>query len=118
MIANAKSIVLPLVAHEGRGATLTDVDGNVFIDFTGGVGCLNIGHSHPRVVEAAQEQLGRFAHTDFTVVPYEPYVELAEKLIARAPFTRPGEGGVLQRRHRGCRERGQVRPARSPAGRP
>ena len=61
VIANAKSIVLPVVAQEGRGATLTDVDGNVFIDFTGGVGCLNTGHSHPRVVEAATEQLGRFA---------------------------------------------------------
>jgi 4-aminobutyrate aminotransferase/(S)-3-amino-2-methylpropionate transaminase len=86
VIANAKSIVLPIVAHEGRGATLTDVDGNTFIDFTGGVGCLNTGHSHPRVVEAATEQLARFAHTDFTVVPYEPYVELAERLLERAPF--------------------------------
>ena len=95
VIANAKSIVLPLVVHEGRGATLTDVDGNVFIDFTGGVGCLNTGHSHPRVVEAAQEQLGRFAHTDFTVVPYEPYVELAEKLIARAPFTGPAKAAFF-----------------------
>jgi hypothetical protein len=77
VIANAKSIVLPIVAYEGRGATITDVDGNVFLDFTGGVGCLNTGHAHPRVVEAATEQLARFAHTDFTVVPYEPYVELA-----------------------------------------
>lgn len=87
VIANAKSIVLPIVAHEGRGATITDVDGNVFLDFTGGVGCLNTGHAHPRVVEAATEQLARFAHTDFTVVPYEPYVELAERLLERAPFT-------------------------------
>jgi len=95
VIANAKSIVIPIVAHEGRGATLTDVDGNVFIDFTGGVGCLNTGHSHPRVVEAAQEQLGRFAHTDFTVVPYEPYVELAEKLLARAPFRGPAKAAFF-----------------------
>ncbi len=95
VIANAKSIVLPLVAYEGRGATLTDVDGNVFLDFTGGVGCLNTGHSHPRVVEAAQEQLGRFAHTDFTVVPYEPYVELAEKLLARAPFRGPAKAAFF-----------------------
>src|SRR5918995_2547460 len=95
VIANAKSILLPIVAQEGRGATLTDVDGNTFIDFTGGVGCLNTGHAHPRVVEAAQEQLGRFAHTDFTVVPYEPYVELAEKLIARAPFTGPAKAAFF-----------------------
>ena len=59
----------------GEGATLTDVDGNTFIDFTGGVGCLNVGHSHPQVVAAAQEQLARFSHTDFTIVPYEVYVD-------------------------------------------
>src|ERR1044071_7673028 len=56
---------------DGRGAILTDVDGNAFVDFTGGVGCLNVGHAHPHVVAAAQEQLARFAHTDFTIVPYE-----------------------------------------------
>jgi 4-aminobutyrate aminotransferase / (S)-3-amino-2-methylpropionate transaminase / 5-aminovalerate transaminase len=95
VIANAKSIVLPIVAHEGRGATLTDVDGNVFLDFTGGVGCLNTGHAHPRVVEAATEQLARFAHTDFTVVPYEPYVELAERLLERAPFTEPAKAAFF-----------------------
>src|SRR5829696_3008955 len=91
VIANAKSIVLPIVAHEGRGATVTDVDGNVFIDFTGGVGCLNVGHAHPRVLEAVTEQLGRFTHTDFTVVPYETYVELAERLLERAPFRGPAK---------------------------
>ena len=91
MIANAKTIAIPIVAQEGRGATLTDVDGNVFIDFTGGVGCLNVGHAHPRVVEAATEQLGRFVHTDFTVVPYEPYIELAERLLALAPFREPAK---------------------------
>ena len=95
VIANAKSIVIPIVAHAGRGATLTDVDGNVFLDFTGGVGCLNTGHSHPRVVDAATEQLSRFAHTDFTVVPYEPYVELAERLLERAPFTGPAKAAFF-----------------------
>ena len=94
-IANAKSIVLPVVAHEARGSTITDVDGNVFIDFTGGVGCLNVGHSHPRVVEAAQEQLARFAHTDFTVVPYESYVQLAERLLERAPFRGPAKAAFF-----------------------
>ena len=95
VIANAKSIALPIVAQEGRGATLTDVDGNVFIDFTGGVGCLNVGHAHPRVVEAATEQLARFMHTDFTVVPYEPYVELAERLLERAPFRGPAKAAFF-----------------------
>ena len=55
VIADPLSISFPLVIAEGRGATLTDVDGNTFIDFTGGVGCLNVGHSNPRVVQAAQE---------------------------------------------------------------
>jgi 4-aminobutyrate aminotransferase/(S)-3-amino-2-methylpropionate transaminase len=95
VIANAKTIVLPVVAHEARGATITDVDGNTFIDFTGGVGCVNTGHSHPRVVEAATEQLARFAHTDFTVVPYEPYVELAERLLERAPFSVPAKAAFF-----------------------
>ncbi len=71
------------------GRTLTDVDGNTFIDFTGGVGCLNVGHSHPKVVAAAREQLERFFHTDFTIVPYELYVTLAERLLERTPITGP-----------------------------
>jgi len=87
VIAEPLSIYLPLVIAEGRGALLTDLDGNTFIDFTGGIGCLAVGHSHPRVVEAAQEQLARFSHTDFTIVPYEVYVELAERLTALTPIS-------------------------------
>src|SRR3989337_246574 len=89
VVADPLAVYLPIVAWEGHGAALTDVDGNTFIDFPGGVGCLNVGHSHPRVVEAAQEQLSRFAHTDFTVIAYEPYVALAERLTALAPFAGP-----------------------------
>jgi len=95
VVAGPLSLVHPLVAAEGRGATLTDVDGNTFIDFTGGVGCLNVGHSHPRVVAAAQEQLERFAHTDFTIVPYEVYVTLAERLIAASPFRGPAKAAFF-----------------------
>src|SRR5918997_2023352 len=86
VVAEPLSIYLPVVIEEGRGATLTDVDGNTFIDFTGGVGCLNVGHSHPRVVAAAQEELDRFSHTDFTIVPYEVYVTLAERLCELTPI--------------------------------
>jgi 4-aminobutyrate aminotransferase / (S)-3-amino-2-methylpropionate transaminase / 5-aminovalerate transaminase len=89
VVAEPLSIYHPIVIAEGRGATLTDVDGNTFIDFTGGVGCLNVGHSHPRVVEAAQEQLARFSHTDFTIVPYEAYVVLAERLCELTPIAGP-----------------------------
>jgi 4-aminobutyrate aminotransferase/(S)-3-amino-2-methylpropionate transaminase len=86
VVAEPLSVYLPVVIQEGRGALVTDVDGNTFLDFTGGVGCLNVGHSHPRVVAAAQEQLERFSHTDFTIVPYEIYVTLAERLTSPAPI--------------------------------
>ena len=89
VVADPLSIYLPVVIAEGRGATIIDVDGNTFIDFTGGVGCLNVGHSHPRVVAAAQDQMARFSHTDFTIVPYEIYVELAERLVEVTPISGP-----------------------------
>jgi 4-aminobutyrate aminotransferase/(S)-3-amino-2-methylpropionate transaminase len=95
VVANAKTIALPVVAQEAHGATVTDVDGNVFIDFTGGVGCLNVGYGHPRVVEAATEQIARFTHTDFTVIPYEAYIELAERLVERAPFRGPAKAAFF-----------------------
>jgi 4-aminobutyrate aminotransferase/(S)-3-amino-2-methylpropionate transaminase len=88
-VASPLAITFPVVAAEARGATITDVDGNTFIDFAGGVGCLNVGHSHPHVVQAAQEQLERFSHTDFTVVPYEIYADLAERLLAKLPISGP-----------------------------
>ncbi len=94
-VADPLSVYLPIVIAEGHGGTITDVDGNTFIDFTGGVGCLNVGHSHPRVVEAAQEQLSRFSHTDFTIVPYEVYVELAERLIALTPISAPAKAAFF-----------------------
>ncbi len=77
----------PVVAAEARGATITDVDGNTFVDFVGGVGVANVGHNHPRVVEAIHEQVDRFLHTDFTVVAYEGYIEVAERLGAIAPIS-------------------------------
>jgi 4-aminobutyrate aminotransferase/(S)-3-amino-2-methylpropionate transaminase len=76
----------PIVADRARGSTITDVDGNTFVDFVGGVGVANVGHNHPRVLEAIAEQADRFLHTDYTVVPYEGYVELAERLGAVVPI--------------------------------
>jgi 4-aminobutyrate aminotransferase/(S)-3-amino-2-methylpropionate transaminase len=95
VVADPLSVFLPVVIEEGRGATLTDVDGNTFLDFTGGVGCLNVGHSHPRVIEAAQEQFAKFSHTDFTIVPYEVYVTLAERLIGASPFRSPAKAAFF-----------------------
>ena len=109
-IAEPLSIYLPLVIAKGRGATLTDVDGNTFIDFAGGVGCLNVGHSHPRVVEAVRDQAERFTHTDFTVLPYENYVGLAERLLDGAD-RRGDPRRLLQLGRGGDRELDQVRAA-------
>jgi 4-aminobutyrate aminotransferase/(S)-3-amino-2-methylpropionate transaminase len=89
VVADPLGLYLPVFTAEGHGALLTDVDGNTFVDFTGGVGCLNVGHAHPRVVAAVQEQAAKFFHTDFTIVPYEIYVEYAERLTAIAPFSGP-----------------------------
>ena len=80
---------LPIYAAAAENATITDVDGNVFIDFAGGVGVVNAGHAHPRVVAAVAEQAERFLHTDYTVVPYETYVALAERLCALVPIAGP-----------------------------
>jgi 4-aminobutyrate aminotransferase / (S)-3-amino-2-methylpropionate transaminase / 5-aminovalerate transaminase len=95
VVADPLSIFLPVVIERGEGATLTDVDGNTFIDFTGGVGCLNVGHANPRVVEAVQEQAAKFFHTDFTIVPYETYVTLAERLVASAPIAGPAKAAFF-----------------------
>jgi 4-aminobutyrate aminotransferase/(S)-3-amino-2-methylpropionate transaminase len=95
IVASPLALTFPVVAESGRGVTITDVDGNTFIDFAGGVGTLNVGHSHPDVVAAAQEQLERFSHTDYTVVPYEVYVTLAERLAARVPISGPVKVGFF-----------------------
>jgi 4-aminobutyrate aminotransferase/(S)-3-amino-2-methylpropionate transaminase len=86
-IARPLIVHLPIFAERAENATITDVDGNVFVDFAGGVGVVNAGHAHPRIVEAVVEQAARFLHTDFTVVPYEPAVALAERLCALAPIS-------------------------------
>jgi 4-aminobutyrate aminotransferase/(S)-3-amino-2-methylpropionate transaminase len=85
----------PIVAAEASGATITDVDGNTFLDFVGGVGVVNVGHNHPRVVEAINTQVERFLHTDFTVVAYEGYIALAERLGALVPITGETRGAFF-----------------------
>jgi len=78
----------PLVVDHAKGAELWDVAGRRYIDFAGGIGVLNVGHSHPHVMEAVRAQLERVTHTSFQVVMYESYLRLAERLCALAP----GEG--------------------------
>lgn len=81
--------VTPIFAALAKGATLTDVDGNRYLDFAGGIGCLNVGHANEAVVKAATAQLARFTHTSFNVVPYESYVALAERLNRLTPGSGP-----------------------------
>lgn len=70
---------------KATGALVVDVDGNSYIDFAGAIGTLNVGHTHPRVVRALQEQASQFIHTCFNVMMYESYINLAERLCKLAP---------------------------------
>jgi 4-aminobutyrate aminotransferase/(S)-3-amino-2-methylpropionate transaminase len=82
VVCDPLDIHTPAVIDHALGAVITDVDGNRLLDFSGGLGCQLVGYSHPKVVEAAQKQAAKVSHTDFSVIPYEPYVELAERLVS------------------------------------
>ena len=70
----------PLVIDRAQGAQMWDVDGKRYLDFVGGIGVLNIGHNHPKVVAAVQAQLQKVSHACFQVVAYQPYLDLAQRL--------------------------------------
>jgi 4-aminobutyrate aminotransferase / (S)-3-amino-2-methylpropionate transaminase / 5-aminovalerate transaminase len=72
----------PVVLQRGQGAQVWDVDGRRYLDFVGGIGVLNVGHNHPRVVAAVEAQLRAITHAAFQVAVYPPYVELAARLSA------------------------------------
>src|SRR5712692_5885810 len=88
-IPRGPSNATPVFAARAEGATIEDVDGNRYLDFAGGIGCLNIGHRSPRVISAIREQLEKHLHLCFAVTPYEGYVAVAEKLNALAPGNFP-----------------------------
>lgn len=88
-VARPLSPLAPFIAAKAEGTVVEDLDGNRFLDFTGGWGCLNVGHNHPKVLAAVRDQLERFIHTDFTAIPYEPYVELSRRLAQLAPGPTP-----------------------------
>src|ERR1700736_3087950 len=79
----------PLVVDHAAGAEIWDTSGRRYIDFVGGIGVMNVGHNHPRVMTAAREQLDRVTHTAFQVVMYESYLRLAERLCEVAPGDGP-----------------------------
>ncbi|AKK80977.1 4-aminobutyrate aminotransferase [Klebsiella aerogenes] len=78
-------------AQSAQNATLTDVEGNEYIDFAAGIAVLNTGHRHPRMVAAVEQQLQQFTHTAYQIVPYGSYVSLAEKLNELAPVKGPAK---------------------------
>lgn len=80
---------VPFIIDEGKGALIKDIDGNIYIDFSSGIGVLNLGHSHPEIVEVIKKQADKFCHTCFTVVPYKSYINLAEKINLLAPGNFP-----------------------------
>lgn len=77
--------VTPYFTARAVGAVIYDVDGREFIDFAGGIGVMNVGHSNPRVIAAIKHQVEQYTHTCFHIVMYEPYIALAEKLCALTP---------------------------------
>jgi len=75
----------PIYVARAVDAWLEDVDGNRYLDFAGGIGCLNVGHRQEPVLKAVKDQLDRFLHTCVQVTPYENYVRLAERMNEVTP---------------------------------
>ena len=84
-VARGVSSSTSVFAAKAEGAIIEDVDGNRYIDFAGGIGTMNIGHARPEVTRAIAEQAAKFTHTCFSVMMYEPYVDLAERIVKLAP---------------------------------
>jgi len=88
-VARGVATAHPVWVERATGATLWDRDGRRYLDFAGGIGTLNAGHTDPKVVAAIAEQAARFTHTCFQVAMYEPYLRVAEELNRRAPGAAP-----------------------------
>jgi 4-aminobutyrate aminotransferase/(S)-3-amino-2-methylpropionate transaminase len=88
-VSRGVSIGVPVFIERAEGATMTDVDGNIFLDFAGGIGVLNVGSAAAPVVEAIKEQAERFLHTCFPVAMYDEYLEVCEVLCRLAPGSFP-----------------------------
>ncbi len=84
-VANGVGVFNTATVSKAKGAIITDLDGKELIDFAGGIGVVNAGHCPEPVVEAIREQAGKYLHTSFNVVSYEPYVQLCEELAEILP---------------------------------
>ena len=86
-VAKGHGSVCGVYIDKASGANLVDVDGNVFIDYAGGIGTMNVGHSHPEIIKAIEQQIKKFVHPCFTVAPYGVYTNLAKRLSDLVPIT-------------------------------
>ena len=84
-VARGVSSTMNVFAAKAHDAIIEDVDGNRYIDFAGGIGAMNIGHTQPEVTKAIAEQAEKFTHTCFSVMMYEPYIALAERVVNITP---------------------------------
>ncbi|KJZ67003.1 2-aminoadipate transaminase [Pseudomonas fluorescens] len=91
-ISQSINIVHPVTLSHGKNAEVWDTDGKRYIDFVGGIGVLNLGHCHPRIVEAIREQATRLTHYAFNAAPHVPYLELMDRLTAFIPVNYPVSG--------------------------
>jgi 4-aminobutyrate aminotransferase/(S)-3-amino-2-methylpropionate transaminase len=85
----------PLVVERAQGARIWDVDGREYIDFAGGLGCANLGHNLPAVVDALHAQVDRYLHQCFMVGMYEPYVEVCRRLAELSPCRGENQKSLL-----------------------
>ncbi len=86
VLPRGAAIMCDWFVAEAENSTLRTTDGREFIDFAGGIAVLNTGHRHPQVLAAVTEQLTKFTHTAFQIVPYESYFTLAERINVRVPM--------------------------------
>lgn len=108
--------VTSIFADVATGATITDIEGNEYIDFASGIGVNNVGHCHPKVVDAIKEQADKLLHSCFHVVQYEGYVELAEHLNDLTPGDHDKMTGLFNSGAEAVEN--AVKVARSATGRP
>ena len=90
-VSNGVASATAVFVDRATNAEIWDVDGRRYVDFAGGIAVLNVGHRHPKVMAAVEQQLNRFTHTAFQVMAYEPYIALAERLNALAPIDGPAK---------------------------
>ncbi|WP_460118023.1 2-aminoadipate transaminase [Pseudomonas sp. S2_C03] len=91
-ISQSINIVHPVTLSHGKNAEVWSTDGKRYIDFVGGIGVLNLGHCHPRIVEAIREQATRLTHYAFNAAPHTPYLDFMERLAGFIPVSYPVSG--------------------------